>query len=85
MEMEHCIQPGCDIRFTTLNYTEIQTCPRREWDIVAQKATCDKNELRCNRRIPAIDDLLELTLTKNAKLLKAEVIAIVLYTGPMVC
>ena len=72
------------MKFNTLNYTEIRSCPKREWDIVAQKTACSHEELRFKRRIPIISDLLELPLARKSKLTKPEMIAIVLYTGPMV-
>jgi hypothetical protein len=39
---------------------------------------------RNKRRIPKIADLMELPVAKRALLLEVEVIAVVLYTGPMV-
>ncbi len=39
---------------------------------------------RFGREIPRIADLMKLEVAKNAKLLEVEVIAVVLYTGPMV-
>ena len=84
MEAEHCKLTGCDQQFTTLNYTGITTTPRKEWDIVVNRKKCPHEQMRFNRRIPFISDLLELPLARNAKLSEAEVIAIVLYTGPMV-
>ena len=36
------------------------------------------------REIPKIADLMKLEVATNAKLLEVEVIAVVLYTGPMV-
>ena len=48
-------------------------------------APCPEQHMRFNRRIPVVSELCELPLAKKAALLKAEVIAIVMYTGPMVC
>jgi hypothetical protein len=39
---------------------------------------------RYDRRIPDIKELLWLPIARKAKLLEVEVIAVVLYTGPMV-
>ena len=84
MEAEHCTLDGSGQEFTTLNYTEITSSPRREWRIAMQEETCPKEEMRFNRRIPVISELCALPLAKEAKLIEAEVIAVVLYTGPMV-
>jgi hypothetical protein len=72
-------------RFRTLNHTEIESYPKKEWEIIVKGFPCPEEDLRFNRRIPLISELFELPLTKKAKLQKAEVIAIVMYTGPMVC
>jgi hypothetical protein len=47
-------------------------------------AACPEHDMRFNRRIPVVFKLCELPLAKKAALLKAEVIAIVMYTCPMV-
>ena len=84
MESEHCTQQGCNQVFRTLNYTQIDSYPKKEWEIVVKGVPCSDNEMKFNRRIPVIDELCELTLAKRASLQRAEVIAIVIYTGPMV-
>ena len=84
MRAEHCTLGGSEVRFSTLNYTKIESWPKREWEIVMHEASCTKDEMRFNRRVPIISDLLQLPLAKEARLSKAEIIAIVLYTGPMV-
>ena len=84
MEAEHCTLDGAGQEFKTLNSTEITSSPRREWRIAMQEETCPKEEMRFNRRIPVISELCALPLAKEAKLIEAEVIAVVLYTGPMV-
>lgn len=84
MEAEHCTLGGCDEPFTTLNHTEIQSTPRKEWQIVMGVTPCPQEHMRFNRRIPVIKDLLALPLAAQARLTDAEVTAIVLYTGPMV-
>ncbi len=40
--------------------------------------------MRFGRRIPDIDELMDLDVAQRAKLSRPEVIAVVLYTGPMV-
>ena len=84
MEAEHCTLGGSTELFKTSNYTEIESHPKKEWDIVMKGAPCPDRDMRFNRRIPVISDLCELPLAKKADLKKAEVIAIVMYTGPMV-
>ncbi len=71
-------------KFKTSNYTEIESCPKQEWEIVMKGAPCPAKDMRFNRRIPEISKLCELPLAKKALLQKAEVVAIVMYTGPMV-
>ncbi len=83
MESEHCTQPGCNQSFRTLN-TRIQSCPKREWEIVVKGASCSGQNMRFNRKIPLIDNLSELPLAKKALLQKAEIVAVVMYTGPVV-
>ena len=72
-------------KFTTSNYTEIESYPKQEWDIIIKGAACPDYGMQFNRRIPVISELCELPLAKNADLKREEVIAIVMYTGPMVC
>jgi hypothetical protein len=84
MEAEHCTKQGCTEKFRTSNYTEIETSPKEEWDIVVKGAPCRDQDMKFNRKIPVIADLCELPLKRKAELLKSEVIAIVMYTGPMV-
>ena len=85
MESEHCTQQGCTEKFKTLNYTEIESCPKQEWEIIMNRTTCPEHDMRFNRRIPVVSDLCKLPLAIKADLKREEIIAIVLYTGPMVC
>jgi hypothetical protein len=82
MEAEHCSRGGSHVYFVTGNY-KIRTCPADEWAITLQ---CDvaKADMRHERRITDIKTLMEVEIVKLAKLTEVEVIAIVLYTGPMV-
>ena len=84
MEEEHCSRGGSKFKFQTLNYNRITSYPKKEWDIVMKKMLCPDEDKSINRRIPDIDELLKLPLAQRAKLQKSEVIAVVLYTGPMV-
>jgi hypothetical protein len=88
MEAEHCSKVGCLIQFTTGNYG-VTTTPRREWNIVLGLEECDMADMKDRsgnivRRIPKIRDLKEMALATDSKLVDAEIIAVVLYTGPMV-
>ena len=82
MEAEHCHRSDSKKDFTTSNY-KINTCSFNEWMITLE---CDvsKADMRHGRRLPDILKLLQMEITKLAKLSKMEVTAIILYTGPMV-
>jgi hypothetical protein len=84
MRAEHCTRGGSMEKFKTLNYTEIESWPKQEWEIIMKEVSCPQKDMRFNRRIPEVSELCELPLAKKAHLQKAEVIAIVMYTGPMV-
>jgi hypothetical protein len=82
MEAEHCRTKGSKICFTTRNY-KVTTCAYNEWQIAVKNNT-RLADMRCGkRRIPEIEELLELSVVKDANLWREEVIAVVLYTGPM--
>ena len=66
MEEEHCRMRGCEERFETLNYTEIRTWPKQEWEIVMGVKPCPTENMRFQRRIPVIADLLALPLARHA-------------------
>ena len=83
MEAEHCIKFGHSICFTSSNY-KIVTCPSNEWSI-ADLNKLENADMRHERRIPKIDDLMDHAIAKQSQLKKFEVLAVVLYTGPMVC
>ncbi len=82
MEDEHCNSFDSDQRFETSNY-HIVTTPRMEWQIVVR---CDASQadMRFHRRIPSIKELRELPISKSSRLDECEIIAVVIYTGPMV-
>ena len=86
MKNEHCSKAGSTEEFETPNY-RIKSTPYREWCLVVREGK-EKLEpepdMRFGRRIPDIDELLKLDVAKRAELKKSEVIAVVLYTGPMV-
>jgi hypothetical protein len=83
MEAEHCLREGHSMSFTTSNYG-VTTTPRAEWRFVVEGVS-DGIDMRHSRRLPDIADLCRSELADSAKLTRAEVIAVVLYTGPMVC
>jgi hypothetical protein len=83
MEAEHRSRACADFEFETNNY-QIKTTPSKEWMIVTGNMPCPEHQMKNNRRIPDIEQLLCLNTSKEANLQKAEIIAVVLYTGPMV-
>ncbi len=84
MKAEHCSKAGSNDDFETPNYA-IKSTPYREWCLVVDKEkVLPEPDMRYGRRIPDIDELMALDVAKRAKLSRFEVIAVVLYTGPMV-
>jgi hypothetical protein len=82
MEGEHCARFDSDEAFETGNY-RITTTPRREWRIVVD-GDAELADMRAGRRIPAIRELMALQTARDAGLEEQEVVAVVIYTGPMV-
>ena len=86
MGMEHCTGKGCREYFVTNNY-KIRTCPFDEWLITVlhdlSKATSPEATAHGRRFVP-ISELMQVDLAVQAELTRHEVIAVVLYTGPMV-
>ncbi len=79
MEIEHCGMPNSYTKFRTSNYN-IETCPADEWNIVKK---CDKSfETKEPERI--IPNYQELKKLSEVQLEDPEIIAVILYTGPMV-
>ena len=83
MRSEHCSRGGHSYEFKTPNH-QATTTPRKEWlyivgDDKGQRVTCP--DMGHGRRIVSIEELLERPLAKRAKLTRAEMIAVVLYTG----
>ena len=86
MEMDHCSGKGCREYFVTNNY-KIKTCPFDEWQLtVLHNLSMAKSPEATahNRRILPISELMQVDVVIQAKLTRHEVIAVVLYTGPMV-
>jgi hypothetical protein len=78
MELEHAFT----LRFRTPNYG-VETCPQDEWNVTV-KGDLSKADMNHGRQRPDIDTLLQCEDSRLAKLLRCEVISVVLYTGPMV-
>jgi hypothetical protein len=87
MEAEHCRKSGFDMEFTSGNY-QITTSPQKEWMFVVGK--CGKSgkmpghNMEHGRKHLNIESALNLKVSKRAGLTKAVVVAVILYTGPMV-
>ena len=82
MKKEHCNRIDSDLLFETLNYG-ITTTPAKEWEITTKQDE-SMADMRHGRRLPNLEELLRSDVATKALLTKAEVTAIVLYTGPMV-
>ena len=82
MEDEHCRFFHCDQPFTSVNY-QVVTTPRKEWGIVL-RGEIEEADMRHDRKLQNIDALMTRKEVADAELSRAEVAAVVLYTGPMV-
>ena len=86
MKSEHCDSFDSNQSFTTSNFG-ITTTPKEEWQIVVY---CDvsKANMQHGRKLQKIEDILmqeQLNQpNKESKLSRPEVLAVVMYTGPMV-
>ncbi len=83
MKAEHCVKEGFRTEFLSVNYG-LLTWPCKEWGIVVDGDTVPLKDRRSNRHIPVVADLLQGTRAVESKLTRPEVIAFILYTGPMV-
>ncbi len=79
------MKAGFDYNFESPNY-HIETNPLKEWRITAdgQHHLAAAADMLHDRQFPCICKLMNLDRALTAKLERCEVIAIVLYTGPMV-
>jgi len=82
MKKEHNEMADSYVKFKTTNY-EIETCPSEEWRIVEQHDKRIQSQDRINRVVPNYNDLLKDKVSRRADLGKDEIIAVILYTGPM--
>ena len=80
MRAEHCHKAGADLAFTSTNYG-IATTPRREWAVASGEAECPESDRGHGRVVPRVGELRRLPAA--AGLADAEILALVLYTGPM--
>ena len=82
MQAEHCSRGGHHDYFETGNYG-IKTCPADEWAITVG-GNFALADVRHERRLETVEELMKRKIVDEAKLEKCEVIAVILYTGPMV-
>jgi len=84
MEAEHTSMAGCDLQFTTRNYG-ITTTARAEWGVVVRGQTPPDEHMMKGRVIPQLKEKLRSmsAQARKAGLRREEVIAVILYTGPM--
>ena len=82
MKAEHCHKAGVDLEFTTPNYNFVTTAFQK-WKIIVQRAACPPKNMGHGRVIRDLEECYELG-QQQADLRREEVIAVVLYTGPMV-
>ncbi len=81
--MEHCVKYGAIEPFTTSNY-KLTTTPKCEWDVVMGTVECSPDHARHGRTFPCVEEAVASALAVRTGLTRPEVIAVVLYTGPMV-
>lgn len=83
MELEHTAKPDSHVKFKTPNYL-LTTTPADELQVVLNRAKAKAASVG-SRRVLFYEDLLtDDDLIKRAGLSKAEIVALILYTGPMV-
>ena len=88
MEAEHCSMAGCDMSFTTRNYG-ITTTARAEWGVVVRGQAPAAEHMAHGRVAVQVEEKLRWINEQLAssglkvRLRREEVIAVVLYTGPM--
>ena len=86
MAAEHCTMGGCDYEFTyPLLITS--TTPRHEWFHVVSfngGQHLPQSDMSNGRRLLSIDECLRKSAAIRAGLNRAEIIALIMFTGPMV-
>eukprot|EP00960_Hanusia_phi_P040771 754647-Hanusia_phi.AAC.1 len=83
MEEEHCRRRDSNLAFMTPN-DPATTTPQDEWEAVTDPTERERLSVPCGlRRIRPIEELMQDERVIQAGLRKEEVLALVLYTGPM--
>ncbi len=84
MEIEHCHGAICKKNFTTAHGKS--TNPMQEWNLVCVAHASTVSRIHAKRQVPDVEHLMRNSvLVRQAELKKFEIIAVILYTGPMVC
>lgn len=86
MSAEHCTMGGCDYEFT-YPLLMTTTTPRQEWFHVVSfngGQHLHQSDMSSGRRLLSIDECLQKSAAKRAGLNRAEIIALIMFTGPMV-
>jgi hypothetical protein len=83
MKAEHCSKVGYNLQFTTSNY-KITTTPKQEWMITVDGIACPVENMAHGRVLRELRECTCLPLVLQSKLTTEELIAVILYTGPMV-
>eukprot|EP00291_Cryptomonas_curvata_P009532 CAMPEP_0172202078 /NCGR_PEP_ID=MMETSP1050-20130122/30413_1 /TAXON_ID=233186 /ORGANISM="Cryptomonas curvata, Strain CCAP979/52" /LENGTH=1356 /DNA_ID=CAMNT_0012879911 /DNA_START=122 /DNA_END=4192 /DNA_ORIENTATION=+ len=79
IQLEH----ESETMFRSSNY-DVETSPKKEWTYVCMPGQeYPKDQRQGGRTIKNVDDLMKEKASTSAKLIRAEVIGVVLYTGPM--
>jgi hypothetical protein len=89
MAAEHCSLGGYDHEFISINY-RITTTPQKEWLYIVgnengQRLECPESDMGHGRHLIFIHECMQEPKIIRAGLNRAEVIALVMYSGPMVC
>jgi len=84
---EHCVLEGYNQVFVTTNYG-IKTTPEQEYKIAIGDITCPEDHMKDKngatvRIVQKIGQLKEIPFVNSAGLREVEILAVVLYTGPM--
>jgi hypothetical protein len=95
MEIEHLQEKGSRIPFKTTNY-KITTCPETEWRLVTATDERERDKYwnlsnskiekkgSAHRKKPFLAEHKQKQLYVESNMIEEELIAVVLYTGPMV-
>ncbi len=83
MEADHCNMGDSNYIFLFGNFKERKTWPANEWAITV-RGDYSRAHSSSSRTLENIDVLMDKDVAKQAGLTRPEVIAVVLYSGPMV-